>query len=153
MGSVDQNLEVVRRIDQAWNERDWTTFGRLHAVDVFVRFANPKGLTGRAAHVGEAQNFLSAFPDHQIDFPYLRLFGEGDLVCSVHKSSGTHTGPWKLPDGRLIPTTGSRFDIEMTTVARVLNGAVVEKTVSYDTLGFMTQLGVIKLTGGTVKAA
>lgn len=153
MSSVDQNLEVIRQIDQAWNARDWTLFERHHAADVFVRFSDPKGLTGRVALVTEAQNFLAAFPDHQIGFPYLYLFGEGDLVCSVHKSSGTHTGPWKLPDGRVIPTTGKRFEIEMTTLSRVLNGEVAEKSVTYDKLALFTQLGVIKLTAGTVKAA
>ncbi|MBI3805198.1 MAG: ester cyclase [Nitrospirae bacterium] len=153
MSSVDENLEIVRQIDRAWNERDWSSFGRLHAEDVFVRFSNPKGITGRVAHLAEAQNFLSAFPDHQIDFPYLYLFGEGDLVCSVFKSSGVQSGPWKLPDGRLIPTTGKRLEMEMNIVSRVLDGEVAEKIVSYDMLGLLTRLGVIKLTEGTVKAA
>lgn len=31
--SVEDNLEVMRRIDTAWNERDWQTFDRLHAEE------------------------------------------------------------------------------------------------------------------------
>ncbi|MGH8072176.1 MAG: hypothetical protein ACRERE_44485 [Candidatus Entotheonellia bacterium] len=52
--SVEDNLEVMRRIDQAWNEWDWATFERLHAPDVFAVFTVPGGVTGRTAHREEA---------------------------------------------------------------------------------------------------
>jgi ketosteroid isomerase-like protein len=153
MGSVDENLEVIRRIDQAWNARDWTTFGQLHAKDVFVRFTVPEGVVGRVAHIEEAENFLTAFPDHQIHFPYLKLFGQGDTICSVHQSSGTHAGPWALPDGRIIQPTGRRMEVEMVTVAKVLNGELVEETLYYDTLRLMMQLGLAPIIKGEAKAA
>lgn len=153
MSSVDENLEVIRRADRAWNARDWTTFEPLHAEDIFVRFSNPEGITGRVAHIEEVQNFLNAFPDHKIDFPYLRLFGEGDLVCSVTRSRGTHTGPWTRSDGRVIPPTGKKMEVEMSRVARVLNGQMVEEIFYYDSLGVMTQLGHIQIPGGKARAA
>lgn len=153
MRSVAENLQVMKHVDQTWNERDWAAFERLHAENVFVRFTLPEGTMGRAAHLSEAQNFLSAFPDHKIEFPHLTLFGQGDMVCSIVQSTGTHSGPWKLPDGRLIPTTGKRIEINLITMARILDGKLVEKNVYYDTLAFMTQIGVVKLTHGTVKMA
>ncbi|TAK00516.1 MAG: ester cyclase [Candidatus Manganitrophaceae bacterium] len=153
MSRVDENLEVVRRADRAWNGRDWVSFEALHAQDVFVRFTVPGGATGRVALIEEAETFLDAFPDHQIDFPYLKLFGEGDLVCSVTRSRGTHTGPWKRSDGRVFRPTGKRMEVEMTTVARVLNGEIVERIFYYDTLGMMTQLGLVKIPGGEARAA
>jgi predicted ester cyclase len=153
MSSVDENLEVIRRIGQAWNARDWTTFGQLHAEDVFVRFTVPEGITGRVAHIEEAENFLTAFPDHKIQFPYLSLFGRGDRVCSVHRSGGTHTGRLQLPDGRVIPPTGRRMEVETATVAKVLNRELVEEILFYDTLKVMAQLGLVEIGGRDTRAA
>lgn len=153
MSSVDENLEVIRRADRAWNARDWSTFEPLHGEDIFVRFTHPAGVTGRVALIEEVQNFLGAFPDHKIDFPYLRLFGEGDLVCSVTRSRGTHTGPWNRSDGRVIQPTGKKAEVEMTTVARVLHGQMVEKIFYYDSLSVMTQLGLVQIPGGGARAA
>ncbi|NKE71648.1 hypothetical protein [Candidatus Manganitrophus noduliformans] len=33
MNNVDENLEVIRRADRAWNARDWSTFEPLHRVE------------------------------------------------------------------------------------------------------------------------
>lgn len=140
--SVEENLEVMRRIDQSWNERDWDTFERLHAEDVFVVFTVPEGITGNVPHREEAQNFLAAFPDHQIQFPHKLLFGQGDMICSVHRSSGTHTGDWKMLDGSVIPPTNKKMEIEMVTVAKVQNGQLVEETLYFDNLSVMKQLGL-----------
>jgi len=41
---IEDNLEVMRRIEQAWNERDWEIFERLQAEDVFVVFAVAVGI-------------------------------------------------------------------------------------------------------------
>jgi len=140
--SVEDNLEVMRRIDQAWNERDWKTFDRLHAEDVAVVFTHPEGVTGRDPHREEAQNFIAAFPDHQIQFPHKLLFGQGDMICSVHRSSGRHTGDWKMPNGSVIPPTGKKMEIEMVTVAKVQDGELVEETLYFDNLSVMKQLGL-----------
>ena len=140
--SVEDNLEVMRRIDLAWNERDWETFDNLHAEDVAVVFTHPEGVTGRDPHREEAQNFIAAFPDHQIQFPHKLLFGQGDMICSVHRSTGTNTGDWKMPDGSVIPPTGKKMEIEMVTVAKVQERQLVEETLYFDNLSVMKQLGL-----------
>jgi predicted ester cyclase len=119
---------------------------------VFVVFTVPGGVTGRTAHREEAQNFLAAFPDHRIQFPHKLLFGQGDMICSVHRPTGTHTGDWALPNGRVIPPTGKTMAVEMVTVAKVKDGMLVEESLYYDTLGVMAQLGLIQMTGGESKA-
>jgi SnoaL-like polyketide cyclase len=79
--SVEDSLEVMRRINHSWNERDWETFERLHAEDVFVVSTVPEGITGNTSQREEVQNFLAAFRDDQIQFPHKLLFRQGDFIC------------------------------------------------------------------------
>lgn len=138
---VRANLKVMHRVDTAWNERDFDTLEQLHAPDGIFFFTIPGG-ADRTAHVQEMRDFLAAFPDHQIELPHLVLFGQGDMVTAVSRSSGTHTAPMVLPDGRVVPPTGKVVNMVMTTVARVENGRFVEEIVTFDTLDFFSQLGV-----------
>lgn len=133
----------MRKIDQAWNDRDWEAFKELHAEDVFVVFTHPEGIRGRAEHLAEAVAFISAFPDHRIELPHKLLFGQGDMICSVHRSKGTNTGPLTLPDGKIIQATGKTIEIEMATVAKVKDGRLVEETLYFDNLLIMAQLGLL----------
>jgi predicted ester cyclase len=141
---VEANLDVMHRVDTAWNERDFETLEQLHAPDGVFFFTIPGG-ADRAAHVQEMRNFLEAFPDHQIEMPHMVLFGQGDMVTAVSRSSGTHTAPMILPDGRVIPPTGRVVNMVMTTVARVANGQFVEEIVTFDSLDFFSQLGVANI--------
>jgi predicted ester cyclase len=141
---VEANLDVMRRVDTAWNARDFEALKQLHAPDGVFFFTVPGG-ADRTAHIQEMRNFLRAFPDHQIELPHLVLFGQGDMVTAVSRSSGTHTAPMVLPDGRVIPPTGKVVNMVMTTVARVANGQFAEEIVTFDTLDFFSQLGVANL--------
>jgi ketosteroid isomerase-like protein len=141
---VEANLDVMRRVDTAWNERDFETLEQLHAPDGVFFFTIPGG-ADRTAHVQEMRNFLAAFPDHQIELPHLVLFGQGDMVTAVSRSSGTHAEPFTLPDGRVIPPTGKVVNMVMTTVARVADGQFAEEIVTFDTLDFFSQLGVASI--------
>ncbi len=134
----------MHRVDTAWNERDFDTLEQLHAPDGVFFFTIPGG-ADRAAHVQEMRNFLTAFPDHQIELPHLALFGQDDMVTAVSRSSGTHTAPMALPDGRVIPPTGKVVNMVMTTVARVANGQFAEEIVTFDTLDFFSQLGAANI--------
>jgi hypothetical protein len=70
------------------------------------------------------------------------LFGQGDIICSVHRSTGTNTGDWKMPDGSMIPPTGKSIEIEMVSVAKLQDGQLVEEKLYFDNLSIMKQLGL-----------
>jgi hypothetical protein len=141
---VEANLDIMHRVDTAWNERDFATLEQLHAPNGMFFFTIPGG-ANQQEHVQEMRNFLEAFPDHQIELPHAALFGQGDMITAVSRSSGTHTEPFTLPDGRVIPPTGRVVNLVMTTVARVVDGQFVEEIVSFDSLGFFSQLGVANI--------
>ena len=46
------------------------------------------------------------------------------------------------PDGKDIPPTGKSFEVDFCTVARWVNGEILEENLFYDVVGMMRQLGL-----------
>lgn len=65
------------------------------------------------------------------------------MICSVHRSTGTHIGDWRMPDGTVIPPTDKKMEIEMVTVAKVRDDKLVEESLYYNTMSIMKQLGLV----------
>ena len=70
----------------------------------------------------------------------LRAFGQGDMVCDEHITSGTHDGPLKSSDGSTIPPSGKRFSVRNCHIYKIKEGKVVETWRYLDQLVFLTQL-------------
>lgn len=143
--SVDENLRLMKTLDDAWNSQDWETFKKRHAENVAVYWpGQPEPTRGREAHHQEAVEFFKTFPDNRVENdPYLALFGQGDWTCSVAVFTGTMKGPMKGPDGKLISPTNRSFRAEFCTVAHWVNGEIVEEKLFYDLVGVMNQLGLM----------
>ncbi len=90
--------------------------------------------------------FFKAFDNHLDNRPYKILFGNDDYTCSVARWTGTNIGPFTGPDGRTLPATNKKFELEFCTVARWRNYEIVEERLFYDLVGMLKQLG-ITLTG------
>jgi ketosteroid isomerase-like protein len=155
MTNVDENLKLMKTLDDAWNAQDWETFKKLHTEEVAVYWpGKPEPTRGRRSHEEEAVEFFKTFPDNHVgNDPYMALFGQGDWTCSVAKFTGSMKGPMRLPDGGMIPPTNRKFEVELCTVARWQNGGIVEEKLFYDLLGMLIQLGLVQTTGGEAKAA
>ncbi len=50
------------------------------------------------------------------------------------------------PDGRMIPATNKKFELEFCTVAHWKNNEIVEEKLFYDLVGLLKQLGVALVT-------
>jgi predicted ester cyclase len=74
------------------------------------------------------------FSDLRIEL--LDLFGEGDLVCCRWRATGTHTG---MLYG--FQPTGNSLQIDGVDVAHFSGGKIQELWSTYDTLGFLRQVG------------
>jgi hypothetical protein len=60
-------------------------------------------------------------------------------------------GPMTGADGKVIPPTNKKFEIEFCTVANWVNGEIVEEKLFYDLTDMMRQLGLMP--GAEEKAA
>jgi steroid delta-isomerase-like uncharacterized protein len=67
------------------------------------------------------------------------IFASGDKLTKYWEFKGTHTG-----DFMGIPATGKTIDVEGCTIARMVNGKIVEERDFMDNMDFMKQLGLLK---------
>jgi predicted ester cyclase len=143
MSTEEKNMELMQTLDDAWNSQDWDTFEKRHKPDTVVFWPGQPATRGVRAHRDECIQFFKTFPDNRLDNrPYRVFFASGDWTCSIAKFRGTMKGPMVTADGKTIPPTGKRFEIEFCTIARWDNGQIVEENLMYDLVGMMKQLGI-----------
>jgi hypothetical protein len=142
---VEENMQLMQTLDNAWNAQDWDTFLKRHSDNTAVYWpGQPKPTRGRSAHKDEAVEFFKTFPDnHLVNNPYKIFFGQDDWTCSVADFTGTMKGPMKGSDGKIIPPTNKKFHIEFCTVAHWKNSEIVEEKLFYDLVGMMKQIGLM----------
>lgn len=68
---------------------------------------------------------------------------QGDLFADEWTFVGTHTGPFRLPDGTELPPTGKRVEIRGMELVQVRDGKVILNTLYYDNLAVAVQLGLV----------
>jgi steroid delta-isomerase-like uncharacterized protein len=93
-----------------------------------------KGIAGAKAYYA---NFVTGFSNRK--FIVKDMYASGDKVTKYWQFKGTHTG-----DFMGIPATGKTVDIEGCTIAKMVNGKIVEERDFMDNMSFLTQLGVLK---------
>jgi hypothetical protein len=140
---VQKNLALMRSADESMNARDWETFSKVHASNVYVISPDsPEPTENMKDHLAVVKGFTDAFPDHKIQLPYKAVFGSGDWICAVHENGGTFTEPWHLPNGQTIKPTGKRYTMTMVTVGEAKDGELTEEMIIYDMSSMMRQLGL-----------
>jgi len=143
--TVEENLERMQTLDDAWNSQNWETFNKRHAESVAVYWPGALEPTkGRHAHHREAIEYFKTFPDNRVENrPYLTMFGQGDWTCTIAIHTGTHKGPMMGAGGKVIPPTSKKFRVEFCTVAHWnQKGEILEERLFYDLVGVMRQLGL-----------
>ena len=137
--SAEKNKQLVRSyLDRVVSRGDQTAMSELVSETlVFTSPYTPQPVQGRHGFVQMIAGLRASFPDLKI--VEHDTVGEGDLVAARWTASGTHTGaPFA---GR--SATGNRFEISGMSFYRVRDGHIVEGWVCDDTLGMLTQLGVV----------
>jgi predicted ester cyclase len=90
------NMHLMKTLDDAWNSQDWDTFSKRHADNVVVRWPAQPPTHGIDAHRKEGEYMFSAFPDNHVgNNPYKIFFAQGEWTCSIAEFTGTHKGPMK----------------------------------------------------------
>jgi ketosteroid isomerase-like protein len=142
---AQNNLELMRTLDDSWNAQDWDTFEKRHSKDTTVFWPGQAQPTrGRDNHKAESIEFFKTFPDnHLINHPYKVEIAQGEWTCTVADFTGTMRGPMKGSDGKLIAPTNKKFHIEFCTVAHWQNGEIIEEKLFYDLVGLLKQIGVM----------
>ncbi len=141
--SVEENLELMRTLDDAWNSQDWEVFKKRHAEDTAVYWpGQPQPTRGRHNHHAESVQFFKMVQNSLENNPYKVMFGQGDWTCTIANWKGKMIGPMTI-DGKTVPPTNRSFELEFCTVARWKDGEIVEEKLFYDQVSFLKQIGVM----------
>jgi predicted ester cyclase len=84
MGLQD-NMQLMKTLDDAWNSQDWNTFSKRHTENVVVIWPGQSEPTrGLNAHRNEGIEMFRTFPDNHVqNNPYKTLFAQDDWTCSI----------------------------------------------------------------------
>ena len=120
--------------DVAINEGKIDVLDTAYAADI-VLHTTPE-IKGVAKAKAYYANFVNGFSNRQ--FIIKDMFAQGDKVTKYWEFKGTHSGNFMG-----IPATGKTVDIEGCTIARIVNGKIVEERDFMDNMSFLKQLGLI----------
>lgn len=136
--TAEDNKRQMQVSDDAFIARDITRFN--HAGD--ARMHMPAGVEmDMPAHVADIISTYAAFPDiAPHNHAYKIVFAEGDWTYAVADVTGTNTGPVRGPAGAYVPPTGKKVAFELCTVARWVQGQMVEEYIWTDVFRMLRQL-------------
>ena len=134
--SIEENKNIVRRYQEAYNSNDLDALDDAVAVDVRtpkIMPGVPSGLEGaKAVH----RRSLLGMPDFHTTID--DLIAEGDKVVARVTMTGTHTGDfWGFP------ATGKKVVFTGIYIARIENGQIVEHWGEEDGISLMQQIGAM----------
>jgi steroid delta-isomerase-like uncharacterized protein len=135
--SVEDNIQLIRRwFQEVWNEN------RIQAVyDLLAPNAIGRGQTGSQGEIHGPDDFVPFVKNIRAAFPEIHIevedaFGAGDRVVARWSATMKHGG-----DGLGMPATGKSVRITGTTIARILDGRIIEGWDNWDQLGMLEQIG------------
>jgi steroid delta-isomerase-like uncharacterized protein len=134
----ESNKALVRRyFDEIMNGANPAAMDELIAKDcVFTIPTLPNPFYGPDGYRQLVNLLRTAFPD--LLFKVEDELAEGDTVVDRWSATGTSLGPF---NGK--PPNGKRFEIEGIGWYRMRDGQFIENRVNEDTLGLLTQIGIV----------
>ncbi len=134
--SEEQNKEVVRAVEEAWDRQDLDSLDQHFAPEFDNSAAGvpgiPPGLEGaKMAHGGAMQSF----PDRKVHIE--DLIAEGDKVVVRARITGTNQGGFPLMN---IPPNGNPIDIGFVGIYTLRDGKIVSHWGLNDAATLMQQL-------------
>ncbi len=140
--SANENTQLMRRwFQEVWNE------GRMQTVhDLLSPDAVAMGQRGAEAEIRGPEEFVKFVEEIRGSFPDIQVkvddvFGADDKVVLRWSAVMTHTGN---PVGS-IPASGRIVHTRGITIARIVDGKIVEGWDNWDQLGMLEQIGVKQL--------
>ena len=138
--AAEENIQLMRRwFQEVWNEGRVQTVYELLSPDGVAtgQRGGDKEIRGPEEFVKFVREIRGAFPDIHVKVE--DVFGAGDKVVLRWSATMTHTG-----DGLGLPASGRTVRSRGITIARIVDGKVVEGWDNWDQLGMLEQIGVYK---------
>ena len=145
MSDVARNIELVERLERAYNERDNDTVRACLAADFVANTPGaemvPAGVEGAIA---ANEGTFGFFSDRRTEI--LEIFGDGDRVVSHVRMTGTNDGGIAWAG---VPANGKAVDTDWIQISRHADdGTIVETWAQMDLPKMMVQLGAMSTPEG-----
>jgi steroid delta-isomerase-like uncharacterized protein len=133
-----ENIEKSERfIAEVFDGHDIDAIDDLCAADCVVHgVPGEPNIEGIESYREYLESVLAGFSDLEATVEF--CFGQDDLVCTRTRYRGTHDGEFMG-----IPATGNTAEISGTNISRYEDGKMVESWANVDTLGLLSQVGVV----------
>ena len=140
MSDVARNIELVERLERAYNARDYDTVRACVAGDVVAHTPGSETLpAGVEGAIAANEGSFESFSDRRTEI--LEIFGDGDRVVSHVRMMGTHDGPLTFAG---MPATGKPIDIDWIQISRHGDDGTIQETwAQMDVPKMMVQLGAM----------
>jgi steroid delta-isomerase-like uncharacterized protein len=140
-------VKEIKVLERRWFEESnkgkaaaMAVIDELHVTDYVFHSGTGEDIRGLKNYKQYIRRYYSAFPDLHLTIDDMVV--EGDKVAIRWTMSGTHKGEIEG-----IPPTGKKMTIWGISIERVVGGKFVETWETYDTMGFMQQLGLVPTPG------
>jgi steroid delta-isomerase-like uncharacterized protein len=138
--SAEENVALVRKVYELWNERDLEGALDLATDDVEIRLvAMGQTLTGRDGFRRFMERFATASSDMKKEVT--NQVASREQVVSEFTLKGTHDGPLRTQVGE-IASTGRAIELEVVEVIGIRDGKVARISNYSDNATLMRQLGL-----------
>jgi steroid delta-isomerase-like uncharacterized protein len=138
--TMSANRELLDRYVERYNAGDLDGVMDLYAEDA-VQIMPDGTFEGWSSVRERLAQELDGFTD--LNHTVRSFVEQGDSFADEWTFVGTHTGPFRLPDGTQLPPTGKRVEIRGMELVQVRDGKIVLNTLYYDNMAVAVQLGLV----------
>ena len=131
-----KNVDFYTKVwDQVINEGKVNVLDTAYAESIVLHTVPEiKGIKDSKAYYA---GFVTGFSNRK--FTVKRMFANGEDLVKHWQFTGTHTGVFMG-----IPATGRTVNIEGSTIAKIVDGKIVEEQDFMDNMSYLKQLGLLK---------
>ncbi|TCZ72952.1 ester cyclase [Flaviaesturariibacter aridisoli] len=138
--------ERLRRFDsldfQFYSNQQWDSFAISHDQNIRVIYPDGSETTGLfPQHINQLTPMFAFAPDTKI-IAHPVKFGSGDWTAVIGEMEGTFSRPMNMGNGKVIPPTGKKFRLTMSTIGHWRGGRMIEEYLHWDNQSLMKQIGL-----------
>jgi len=140
MSDAEQNVELVERLERAYNARDYDTVRACVAADFVAHTPGAESLpAGVEGAIASNEAAFGSFSDKRTEI--LEIFGDGDRVVSHVRMMGTNDGGIPFAG---VPANGKAVDMDWIQISRHADdGTIVETWAQMDVPKMLVDVGAM----------
>jgi predicted ester cyclase len=142
---IAEHLAKFDTLDfDVFSNQKWDRLKESHAADITVTWPDGHETHGIDKHIEDLKAMFVAVPDTRIKSHPIKI-ANGSWTAVVGTMEGTFSKPMQTPDGKTIPPTGKKINMQMVTVGHWTPAGVMDhEWLFWDNQTYMKQLGLMK---------